>query len=77
MSLRSQWGTLRATRILMMMLWLTLLKALDQSASKFTTAVGLFGSSVFSRIKLMMDRRAREQEAPGRAYCPGSYYFVI
>jgi hypothetical protein len=56
------------------MLWLTLLKALDQSASRFTTAVGLLGSSVFSIIKFMIDSRAWEQEEPGRANCAGSKY---
>ena len=69
MSLRIHMGTLRARRILMMMLWLTLLKALDQSARRLITAVGLLGLSVSFMIKLMTDIKAWEQEEPGTAYC--------
>ena len=51
-----------------MMLWFTLLKAFDQSASRLMTALGFAGLSVCLKMKLMSDIRAWEQEAPGTAY---------
>ena len=67
MSLRSHMGTFIAMRILMIMLWLHLLKALLQSAIRLITAVGVLESSVLVRIKSISLIRAWEQDAPGTA----------
>ena len=49
----------------MMILWFTLLNALDQSARRLMTAVGLLGLSVFLRMKSIIDIRAWDQELMG------------
>ena len=71
MILNSHCGTFITIKILIIMLWLTLLKAFDQSAKRLMMAVGLFGLSVSFRMKLMMEIRAWEHDDPGTAYCEG------
>ena len=72
----SQEGTLRTRRILMQILWLTKLKALDQSARRVSTALGGLHLSVFFNMKSIREIRAWEQEWPGRAYWSGEKHFL-
>ena len=65
-------GTFIESKILIIILWLHLLKALLQSASKLMTALGLSGLSVFLRMKSINLIKAWEHEEPGTANWFGS-----